>query len=74
MRPTLKFNQFKSCKTGMRLLYNCFMMEVRLSVAHTRLKIHIFLCLNMALTGFIRLTQMKRNETASLVMILQLPV
>lgn len=52
MGRTLKFNWFKSCKTGMRSLCNGFTMEVRLSVAHTKLKIHIFLCLNMAVAGF----------------------
>lgn len=35
------------------LLSNCFMMEVPLSVTHTRLKRHIFLCLNLAVTGFL---------------------
>lgn len=37
-----------------RLFFNCFMMEVPLSVTHTRLKRHISLCLNMAVTRFLR--------------------
>lgn len=67
MGRTLKLNWFKSCKTGTRSLCNGFTMEVRLSVAHTKLKNpHFFMSEHGCGRFFLRPTQMKGDETAAL--------